>query len=153
MATLNSTKRNTSGVLDAGYKAFVRALDFVVDLSKDVTMTTATDVINLGALPAGATVVSMTVQQVVAGTGTGTLVGRVGTTALTGTLVSTDVAGTLAAPVAASLPTLVPLAGAELNLVGATAARVDGKVRVVVIIAGADRTPRDPSIVTRDANI
>lgn len=151
MATLNSAKRNTSGRLDAGYKSFTRTLDFVVDLSSDVTMGTATDVINLATLPAGAIIESVIIQQVSAGTGTGTLVGRVGTTTLTATLLATDPVGTIPAVVPAALPAVVPLAGAELNLLGATAVRVDGKVRVVINVANGDRSPKQGSIVARDA--
>lgn len=150
MATLNSAKRNTSGVLEAGYKANVRVLDFILDLGADVTMGTATDDIQLATLPGGATVVSVSVQQVTAGTGSGTLVGRVGTTTVTGTLASTAAAGTVSATVPAALPLTVPAAGAELNLLGATAARTDGVVRVTVAIVEGDRSPRVPAIVTRD---
>ena len=150
MATLNSKKRNTSGYLDAGYKSTARVLDFVLDLASDVTMGTATDVINLAALPAGAVVLAATVQQLEAGTGTGTLVARIDTTTVTGTLASTATAGTVAATVPAAIPLVVPAAGAELNLLGATATRLDGKVRVVVVIADGDRAPRIPTTVDRD---
>lgn len=150
MATLNSAKRNTSGHLDGGYKSAVRAIDFVLDLANDVTMGTATDVINLATLPAGAMVVGVAVQQITAGTGSGTLVGRVGTTTLTATLASTAIAGTFAATVPAALPAIVPAGGAELNLLGATAVRNDGKVRVTVMIAEGDRTPTQAAVVDRD---
>jgi len=150
MATLNSAKRKTSGRLDAGYKANVRILDFVLDLAVDVTMGTATDVINLATLPAGAIVVAASVEQAAVGTGTGTLVLRQGTTALTGTLASTDVVGTWAANLPAATPVTIPAAGAELNLLGATAVRTDGKVRVVVAIVEGARSPNIPTVVARD---
>ena len=151
MATLNSAKRNTSGQLEAGYKSFPRVLDFILDLSTDATMTTATDDINLATLPGGATVLSVTVQQITAGTGTGTLVGRVGTTTVTGTLASTAAAGTVSATVPAALPVVVPAAGAELNVLGATATRTDGRIRVTAVIVEGDRSPRVPGLTARDA--
>lgn len=151
MATLNSAKRNTSGLLENGNKIYARSLDFVVDLSADATMGTATDDINLATLPAGTVVLSVEVQQLTAGTGTGTLVGRVGTTTATSTLASTATAGTWAAPLPAALPLVVPAAGAELNLLGATAVRTDGKVRVVVVVVEGDKAPREAAIATRDA--
>lgn len=150
MATLNSAKRNTSGLLEAGYKNTARVLDFVLDLANDVTMSTATDDINLATLPGGAVVLAATVQQLEAGTGSGTLVARVGSTTVTGTLASTATAGTVAATVPAAIPAVVPAAGAELNLLGATAVRTDGKVRVVVVIAEGDRSPRVAEIADRD---
>lgn len=150
MATLNSAKRNTSGQLDAGAKSFARVLDFVVDLSADATMGTATDDIQLATLPAGAIVLALSVQQVEVGTGSGTLVGRVGTTTLTGTLASTDAVDTVAATVPAAIPMIVPAAGAEINLLGATAVRTDGKVRVIAVVANGDRSPRVAEVAARD---
>lgn len=151
MATLNSAKRNTSGMLDAGEKRFARVIDMVVDLSADATMGTATDDINLITLPAGATVLAVTLQQVTAGTGTGTLVGRVGATTLTGTLASTAPIGTVTTTIPAALPLTVPLAGAELNVLGATATRLDGKIRVVLTVLEGDASPKQATVVTRDA--
>ena len=150
MATLNSAKRNTSGYIDAGEKRYARVIDFVVDLSADATMTTATDVINLATLPAGTVVLSVELQQITAGTGTGTLVGAVGATTATGTLASTATALAWAAPLPAALPLVVPAGGAELNLVGATAVRTDGKIRVVAVVVEGDRAPREAAVVTRD---
>lgn len=150
MATLNSAKRNTSGLLEAGYKNTARVLDFIVDLSADATMTTATDDINLATLPGGAVVLAATVQQLTVGTGSGTLVGRIGSTTVTGTLASTAAAGTVAATVPAAIPLVVPVGGAELNLLGATAVRTDGKVRVVVVVVEGDRSPRQAEVTDRD---
>lgn len=150
MATLNSAKRNTSGLLEAGYNRTARVLDFVLDLAADATMGTATDDINLATLPGGSVVLAVTVQQLEAGTGSGTLVGRVGSTTATGTLASTAAAGTVAATVPAAIPLVVPAAGAELNVLGATAVRTDGKVRVVAVIVEGDRSPRQPEIADRD---
>jgi hypothetical protein len=150
MATLNSAKRNTSGLLEAGYNRTARVLDFVLDLAADATMGTATDDINLATLPGGSVVLAVTVQQLEAGTGTGTLVGRVGSTTATGTLASTAAAGTVAATVPAAIPLVVPAGGAELNVLGATAVRTDGKVRVIAVIVEGDRSPRQPEIADRD---
>jgi hypothetical protein len=150
MATLNSAKRNTSGLLEAGYNRTARVLDFVLDLAADATMGTATDDINLATLPGGSVVLAVTVQQLEAGTGSGTLVGRVGSTTATGTLASTAAAGTVAATVPAAIPLVVPAGGAELNVLGATAVRTDGKVRVIAVIVEGDRSPRQPEIADRD---
>ncbi len=150
MATISSAKRNTSGEVDAGYKAYARVVDHVADFATDFTMGTATDDINLMTLPEGATVLSVAVQQLAVGTGTGTVVARVGATTLTGTLASTAAVGTLAAPLPAALPFIVPAGGAELQLLGATATRVDGKARVIVTIVEGDRSPRQAVVVARD---
>lgn len=150
MATVNSAKRNTSGHIHGGYKSFVRAVEFIVDLASDATMANATDDIALGLLPGGAVVLGIAVQQLEVGTGSGTLVGRIGTTTLTATLASTAAVGTVAATVPAALPALVPAAGAEINLLGATAIRTTGKVRVVVFVAEGDRSPRQPTTTDRD---
>lgn len=153
MATLNIPSYKDHGMLDGGYKALVRTLDFVIDLSKDVTMASATDEINLAKLPGGAVVVAASIQQVEAGTGTGTLAARVGTTAVSGTLLATAAAGTVAGATAASLPAIVPVGGADLNLLGATAVRTTGKIRVICVIVEGDREPRAPGIAARDASL
>lgn len=150
MPTLNSAKRNTSGLLEAGYNRTARVLDFVLDLAVDATMGTATDDINLATLPGGSVVLAVTVQQLEAGTGSGTLVGRVGSTTVTGTLGSEAAVGTVAATVPAAIPLLVPAAGAELNVLGATAVRTTGKVRVVAVVVEGDRSPRQAEIADRD---
>jgi len=150
MATLNSAKRVTNGLLEGGYKSFPRVLDFNLDLASDVTMGTATDVINLGTLPGGTVVVAVSVQQVEVGTGTGTLVASVGATVVTGTLASTAAVGTVAATVPADIPLIVAAAGAELTLTGATATRLDGKVRVIALVVEGDRSPREAVEVDRD---
>jgi len=150
MASYNSAKRNTSGVFDAAEKRFSRVIDMTLDLATDVTMTTATDDISLMTLPAGTMVQSVTLQQVVVGTGTGTLVGRVGTTAVTGTLASTAAVSTLAATVPAALPLVVPVGGLEINVLGATATRLDGRIRVIAVIVEGDKSPREPITVLRD---
>lgn len=150
MATLLSAKRNSSGQLDSGEKRFVRVLDFVVDLSADATMGTATDDISLCALPAGTMVHSVELQQLAVGTGTGTLVGRIGATTATSTLLATAPVGTVTDTVPAVLPLNVPLAGAELNVLGATAVRTTGRVRVIVSLTEGDKAPREAVVVARD---
>lgn len=150
MATLNSAKRNTTAQLDAGEKVLARNVEFILDLAADATMTTATDDINLATLAGGTVVLSVQVQQLIAGTGTGTLVGRIGATTATGTLASTATVGTWSAPLPAALPLVVPAAGAELNLLGATATRLDGRVRVVITVVEGDRSPRQAAVAARD---
>lgn len=151
MATVNSALRNTSGQLEAAHAYTARVIDFIVKLGVDATMGTATDDIALGTLPGGTQVLSATVQQVTAGTGSGTLTARVGTTAVTGTLASTAAAGTLGASLPAAMPYTVPAAGEELNLLGATAVRNTGVVRVVLVVVEGDASPRVPVIAARDA--
>lgn len=157
MPTYANKGRVTNGALDAGYNAYVRVLDFVVNLAAidgvSTVMTTATDDIQLATLPAGTMIVGMTVQQIGVGTGSGTLVGRIGTTALTATLASTAAVGTVAATLPAAVPMVVPAGGAELNLLGATAVRTDGSVRVIVTIVEGDRVPRVPVVAPRDATV
>jgi len=152
MATINSAKRNTTQVLDAGDKLFARVIETTFDFSTDGTMTTATDTINLMTLAAGTVVLAMTVQQITAGTGTGTVVGQVAGTTVTGTLASTAAALTLAATTPATIPVVVPAGGGEVTLLGATATRVDGKVRVVLVVVEGDKTPRTPIVVNKDAS-
>lgn len=153
MPTLNSPRRVTNGLLDAGYKSFPRVLDFIVDFATDVTMTTATDDINLGTLPGNCIVLAMSVQQVVAGTGAGTVVGRIGTTTATATLASTAAVSTAPPVLVDIFPRIVPAAGEELNILGATATRLDGRVRVIAVVVEGDRTPRQASRVLRDATL
>jgi len=151
MPTTNVLNRVATGQLDAGHMANARVIDFVIAHGVDATMGTATDDIALGLLPEGAIVVGGTVQQVVVGTGTGTLALRVGTTAVTGTLASTAAVGTVAATIPANIPLVVPAGGAELNLLGATAVRNDGVTRVSVVIVEGDRAPRRATVAARDA--
>lgn len=153
MATINSAKRNTTQLLDAGYKSFPRVLDFVLDMTKDVTMGSATDVINLGLLPNGATILAASVQQVTAGTGTGTLVVRAGSTALSGTLASNAPVGTLADALPAVVPVILPVGPTELNLQGAGSARTTGMIRVICLLVEGDRNPRAGGIAVRDSSL
>ena len=151
MPTINSAKRNTSGQLEAAHAYTPRVIDFVVHLGTDAVMGTATDDIALGTLPGGAQVLSATIQQVTPGTGSGTLAVRSGTTALTDTLQADAAVGTLGAALPAALPRTVGAAGEELNLLGATAVRNAGVVRVVLVVVEGDKAPRVPAIAARDA--
>jgi len=151
MAALNSAKRVTNGLMDGGFKSQVRLLDFPLNLATDVTMGTATDTINLGTLPAGLFVVGGSIQQVTVGTGTGTLVLSIGATTITGTLASTATANTFATTVPAALPLIVPAAGAEIVLTGATAVRTDGVIKVTLMVQEADRNPDVAAVAARDA--
>ncbi len=157
MATYANKGRVTNGNLEAGYKSAPRVLDFIVDFSNlngaGAIMTTATDDIQLATLPGGAHIIGGSVQQLTVGTGTGTVVLRVGTTAITGTLASTGAVGTIASALPAAVPFTVVAAGAELNLLGATAVRVDGKARVTLIVVEGDRSPREATIAPRDASL
>lgn len=151
MPTVNILNRVTSGLLDAGHIANARVIDQVINLGTDVVMGTATDDIAIATLPEGAVVLAVTVQQLVVGTGTGTLQARVGTTAVAGTLASTAAVGTLATTTPANIPLVVAAGGAELNLLGATAVRSDGVIRVVAVIVEGDRLPRRAIVASRDA--
>lgn len=153
MPTLNSTARNISGQFDSGDKIFVRNVEFTLDLATNAVMGTATDNINLATLPAGLQVVSVTLQQIGVGTGSGTLVGAIGATTVTGTLASTAPLGTLTTTIPAALPLVVPLGGTELNVLGATAVRLDGRIRVVLTFVETDRLPRQAIATGRDATL
>lgn len=150
MATLEFPRKG-SGNLAGAPVAGARIIDVTVDLSKDVTMGTATDVINVFALPAGTVVLAATIEQISAGTGSGTLVARVGSTTVSATLASTAAVGTVAA--AAAVDTIITTAETELNLLGATAVRTDGKVRVVAVVAELTKSPATAVIAQRDTSL
>lgn len=152
MPSIPASIRKTHGFIDGGYNAEARELDFVIRHGVDATMGTATDDIQLGLLPAGSKVISANIEQLVAGTGTGTLQLRVGTTAVTGTLASTAAAGTQSGATAAALPRVVPASGEELNLLGATAVRNDGVTRVTITYIEGQRTPARPIMAIRDTS-
>jgi len=131
----------------------VRVIDVNVRMGTDVVMGTATDDIVVADLPAGTVVLSAGIEQVTAGTGSGTLIARVGTTAASATLASTAAVGTLSATVASYIPVVVPAAGATLNVLGATAVRNDGEIRVWAVVAQAARLPNKPISAARDATL
>ena len=151
MATLNIARYNSTRHLDAGYKSSPRVLDFVIDLTKDVTMGTATDVINVATLAKGTIVLAAGVEQIVAGTGTGTLVARVGTTSTSAVLTSTDAAGTV--PAGAAINPIILGADTQLNLLGATAVRTDGIVRVFAVVVEGTRSPARATSAARDTSL
>lgn len=140
------------GALSAGKIPKVRIIDVNVRLGTDVTMGAATDDIVVADLPAGCIVLGAGIEQVAVGTGTGTLVARVGTTALSATLASTAAVGTMTASASATLP-IVLNATATLNVLGATAVRNDGQIRVWAIVALANPSPAAQNVAARDTSL
>ena len=150
MATIQFPRKGV-GALAAAPIAGARVIDVVVDLAKDVTMANATDDIVVADLPAGTVVLAAGIEQLVAGSaGQGTLAPRVGTTAVGGTLASDAAAGVVTTATAANVPAIVPAAGATLNVLGATAARVTGKIRVFAIVVEGTLKPAFPEAAARD---
>lgn len=151
MATIQFPKKGTGGLAAAPIAA-TRVINEVVDMSTDVTMGTATDEIVLVDLPAGTVVVAAGIEQLVAGTGTGTLAARVGTTSMSTTLLATADAGETTT--AAAVDTVVvPTAGATLNVVGAVAARTTGKIRVWAIVVESQKPGRYGQLAARDTSL
>lgn len=150
MATLEIPRKGTSA-LSAAPVAGARMIDVVVNLATDVTMGTATDVINVATLAKGTIVLAAGVEQIVAGTGTGTLVARVGTTSTSAVLTSTDAAGTV--PAGAAINPIILGADTQLNLLGATAVRTDGIVRVFAVVVEGTRSPARATSAARDASL
>ena len=136
MATIASTKRQTAGLLSRGLDNPKRVVTFDVDFANDFTMGTATDVIQLGTLPAGTLVTAAAIRQKEAGTGSGTVFVSVGSDDVTGTLTASAAAGTVGAPVADHVP-LVTAAATEVTLTGATAVRTTGKAQVMLEVSEA----------------
>jgi len=151
MATIQFPRKGQGG-LAAAPIAGARVIDVTVDLANDVTMANATDDIVVADLPAGTVVIAAGIEQITAGTGTGTLAPRVGATAVGGTLVATDAAGTLTTVTQANVPRVVPAAGATLNVQGATAVRTTGKIRVFAIVLEGTKSPNTATAVIRDTS-
>jgi hypothetical protein len=150
MATLQFPRKGQGGLASPPV-ATARVIDVIVDLTKDVTMTNATDDIVVADLPAGTVVLAAGIEQIVAGSAAqGTLVPRVGATTIGGTLASDAAAGVVTTATAANIPLIVPAAGATLNVLGATAARITGKIRVFAIVAEGTLKPAAPSAAARD---
>ena len=150
MATLQYPRKNISALATPPV-AGARVIDVVVDLTKDVTMGTATDDIVVADLPGGTIVIAAGIEQVTAGSaGQGTLAPRVGATAVGGTLASDAAVGTLTTTTPAAIPAVVPLAGATLNVLGATAARITGKIRVFALVVEGTKSPAEASAASRD---
>lgn len=152
MATIQFPRKGT-GALAAAPIAGARVIEVVVDLANDVTMANATDDIVVADLPGGTVVLAAGIEQIEAGTGTGTLAARAGTTALSGTLVATAAAGTVTTATAANSPSVVPLAGATLNVLGATAVRTTGKIRVFAVVVEGTKSPAAPVVAARDTSL
>lgn len=153
MAALKTLKYNDTGHLETGNLARVRMIDFVVDLSKDVTMTTATDTAAVAMLPKGTIVLAAGIEQVVAGSAGNTLVAQVGSTTMSGTLASDAVAGTYTAhaDVSGGAP-MILTADQDLRVLSATAARVTGIIRIFAhIIEGS--APSYPKVAARDTSV
>ena len=152
MATIQFPRKGT-GALAAAPIAGARVIEVVVDLANDVTMANATDDIVVADLPGGTVVLAAGIEQIEAGTGSGTLAARAGTTALSGTLVATAAAGTVTTATAANSPSVVPLAGATLNVLGATAVRTTGKIRVFAVVVEGTNSPAAPVAAARDTSL
>jgi hypothetical protein len=151
MATIQFPRKGT-GALGAAPIAGARVIDVTIDLANDVTMGTATDDIVVADLPAGTVVLAAGIEQIVAGAAGGTLAPRVGATAVGGTLASDAAVGTLTTATAANVPAVVPAAGATLNVLGATAARVTGKIRVFAVVVEGTKNPNTATAVVRDTS-
>jgi len=149
MATIQFPRKGVAR-LATGPIASARVIEVIVNLATDVVMTTATDDIVVADLPKGSIVVAAGVEQITAGTGTGTLVARVGTNVMSATLASTAAAGTVTA-VGTVIPQILT-ADATLNLLGATATRLDGKVRVFALVVEG-LSPTVPAVAARDTSI
>jgi hypothetical protein len=152
MATIQFPRKGSGG-LAAAPVAGARLIDVTVDMAKDVTMANATDDIVVADLPRGTVVIAAGIEQIVAGAAGGTLAPRVGTTAVGGTLASDAAVGTVTTATAANLPAVVPAAGATLNVLGASAVRVTGKIRVWAIVVEGTKSPATASAAVRDTSI
>lgn len=151
MATLQYPFKGAAA-LSGGKIPKVRIIDVNVRMATDVTMGTATDDIVVADLPAGTIVLGAGIEQTAVGTGTGTLVARVGSTTLSATLASTAAVGTMTASASATLP-IVLNAASTLNVLGATAVRTDGQIRVWAIVALANPSPAIQAVAARDTSL
>lgn len=150
MATVTPDFYNDTGSFEAAQIVSARRADFVIDFAN--LPYEASDDIKIARLPGGMVILAATIQNVVAGNGTGELTLRSGSTAITGALVNNATAGTVAANLAASTPRIVPASGEDLNILADSGAvRTSGVVRVVLIVAEGDRYPRQPVAAIRDA--
>ena len=127
----------------------LRFAELYIDLTSDVTMTTATDTVDLWQFPKGTIVIGGIIEQITAGSAGNTLQLRVGTTAITATLASDATAGTYAASAVSSLPVTVTTA-ADLNLLSASGVRVTGKIRIAVHFIEANKPFGEARLATRD---
>lgn len=139
MPTLQFSRKGIAR-LSSGHMAGVRVIDVELNLARDVTMGTATDDIVVADIPAGAIVIAASIEQIVVGTGTGTLVARAGSTTMSATLASTAAAGTIAA--GAAINPVVATGATTINVLGATATRLDGVIRVFAVVVEGVRPAR-----------
>lgn len=127
----------------------LRFAEIYINLAKDVTMTTATDTVDLWQFPAGSLIIGGVIQQVTPGAAGNTLQLRVGTTAISATLASDAAAGTYAASATTAVP-VTTTAPTDLNLLSAAGVRTTGIIRVAVhFIEAAKPFPR-PGLAVRD---
>lgn len=152
MANYDLPSYSTGGGLMAkSYLPEVRYLEIYIDLTSDVTMTTATDTVDWFQMAKGSVVLAGGLEQITAGDAGNTLVLRVGTTTLSGTLASDATAGTITAnaDVSGGAPVIVT-AAADVNLLSAAAARVTGKVRAFIWFCEGKRLTGEPGLADRD---
>jgi hypothetical protein len=139
------------GMLAKPYLSEVRYAEIYIDLTSDVTMTTATDTVDWFQLPASSVVLAGGLEQITAGTAGNTLVLRVGTTTLSGTLASDATAGTVTAnaDVSGGTPKILT-AASDVNLLSAADVRVTGKIRAFIWFCEGKRVTGEPGLAIRD---
>lgn len=139
------------GMMAKPYLSEVRYAEVYIDLTKDVTMTTATDTVDWFQMAKGSVVLAGGLEQIVAGASGNTLALRVGTTTLSGTLASDAAVGTTTAQadVSGGAPVIVT-AAADVNLLSASAARVTGKIRAFIWFCEGKRVTGEPGLAVRD---
>lgn len=139
------------GMMAKPYLSEVRYAEIYIDLTSDVTMTTATDTVDWFQMAKSSVVLAGGLEQITAGDAGNTLVLRVGTTTLSGTLASDAAAGTITAnaDVSGGAPVIVT-AAADVNLLSASAARVTGKVRAFIWFCEGKRATGEPGLASRD---
>ena len=139
------------GMLAKPYQAEVRYAEIYIDLTSDVTMTTATDTVDWFQIPASSVVLAGGLEQITAGDAGNTLVLRVGTVTLSGTLASDATAGTVTAQadVSGGAPVITATA-VDVNILSASAARVTGKIRAFIWFCEGKRATGEPKLAFRD---
>jgi hypothetical protein len=155
MADITSSKYLSGPAgLSRGMDAPVRVITLDVDFEKDFTSTADTDVIFLGELPAGTTVIAGWMYQVTPAATTDSNTVKLAledksdnATDLTSTLADTAAAGTwvvnaLAAPFTCD-------EAHDVTLISAAGQRTDGKVQVQLIVVEG-RAPTFPAQVDRN---
>ena len=140
-----------NGMMAKPYLSEVRYAEIYIDLTKDVTMTTATDTVDWFQMPKSSVVLAGGLEQITPGAAGNTLVLRVGTTTLSGTLASDATAGTVTgqADVSGGAPVIVT-AAADVTLLSATAARTTGKIRAFIWFCEGKRVTGEPGLARRD---